>query len=96
MILSGCPWILRIKIIAEKPYPERGKRMHDICAYQIEVQGQLDENELNATSPHRMMVERSGSTATLITVCADQSGLVGLMRYLHGRGFALLSLHHEG
>jgi hypothetical protein len=84
------------RIIAEKPYPEREKRMHEVCIYQIEVRGQVDENDLNAMSPLQIMVERSDPTATLTTICADQSALVGLVRHLHGRGFVLLSLHREG
>ena len=69
--------------------------MHDICAYQIEVQGQVDENDLNAMSPLTMTVVRMDAAATLFTTLADQSGLVGLIRHLHGRGFVLLSIVRE-
>ena len=69
--------------------------MHDICTYQIEVQGQVDEKEINATSPLQMTVVRADPAATLFTICTDQSGLVGLIRHLHGHGFVLLSVYRE-
>ena len=69
--------------------------MHDVCTYQIEVRGQVDENDINAMSPLQMTVVRVDTVATLFTVCADQSGLIGLIRHLHGRGFVLLSVYRE-
>lgn len=66
--------------------------MHDICTYQIEVRGQVDEDDLNAMSPLQMTVVRGDAAATLFTICTDQSGLIGLLRHLHGRGFVLLSV----
>ena len=69
--------------------------MHDVCTYQIEVRGQVDENDINAMSPLQMTVVRVDTVATLFTVCADQSGFVGLIRHLHGRGFVLLSVYRE-
>jgi hypothetical protein len=70
--------------------------MQDICTYQIEVQGQMDEDTLNATSPLQMIVVRMDPVATLLTTCTDQSGLIGLIRHLHGHGFVLLSVTREG
>jgi hypothetical protein len=69
--------------------------MHDVCTYRIEVRGEVDESNLNALSPHKMTVVRTDPAATLITICADQSGLIGLMRHLNGRGFVLWSLRRE-
>jgi len=69
--------------------------MHAICTYQIEVRGQVNENDLNAISPLQMAVVRVDTAATLFTVCTDQSGLIGLLRHLHGRGFVLLSVYRE-
>ena len=69
--------------------------MNDICTYQIEVRGQVDENELNATSPIQMTVVQENKISTLFSVHTDQSGLIGLIRHLHGRGFALLSVNYE-
>jgi len=69
--------------------------MDELCTYRIEVRGQVDENDLNAISPLQMMVVRVDTTTTLFTACTDQSGLVGLMRHLHGRGLVLLSVIRE-
>jgi hypothetical protein len=75
--------------------------MHDISTYQIEVRGQVDESDLNASSPLQMTVvrvdadEKDPNAATLFTICADQSGLIGLIRHLHGRGLVLLSVSRE-
>jgi hypothetical protein len=69
--------------------------MHNICTYHIKVQGQIDENDLNAMSPLEMAVVRVDTAATLFTACADQSGLIGLIRHLHGRGFVILSIYRE-
>jgi hypothetical protein len=61
----------------------------------------LEENEVNSTSPVKVKVVRieaggqPGPEATLFTVCTDQSGLIGLLRHLHGRGLVLLSLNFE-
>lgn len=69
--------------------------MHDTCTYQIEVRGQVDENTFNASSPLQMTVVWGDTAATLFTICADQSGLIGLIRHLHGRGFVILSVYRE-
>jgi hypothetical protein len=69
--------------------------MDDICVYQIEIQGLTDENDLNAMSPLQITVVRADTVSMLFTVRTDQSGLIGLMRYLHGRGFILLSVNRE-
>lgn len=68
--------------------------MNDIRTYQLEVQGQVDEYELNATGPVKMNVMCVDGT-TRLTVHADQSCLIGLIRHLHGRGVVLLSVHVE-
>jgi len=69
--------------------------MNDIRTYQLEVQGHMDENDLNTASPIQMKVERMDESATHMTVCTDQSGLIGLMRHLHARGLVLLSIHSD-
>lgn len=66
--------------------------MDAICTYQIELRGQVNENDLNAISPLQMAVVRADTASTLFTICTDQSGL---LRHLHGRGFVLLSVHCE-
>jgi hypothetical protein len=69
--------------------------MNDICTYLIQLRDQVNENDLNAMSPIQMTVVRVDTAATLFTVCTDQSGLIGLIRHLHGRGFVLLSVNCE-
>jgi hypothetical protein len=68
------------------------ERIHDVCTYHIEVRDRVDENTFNESSPLRITVVRVDPIATLLTVCADQSGLIGLIRHLHGQGFVLLSV----
>jgi len=67
--------------------------MNDTRTYQIEVQDQVDENDLNAASPIHIQVTPADLSATLLTVCTDQSGLIGLIRHLHARGLVLLSIN---
>jgi hypothetical protein len=66
--------------------------MQDICTYRIEVRGQVDESNLNTMSPLEIKVEHVDLSATLFTVHTDQSGFIGLLRYLHQQGFVLLSV----
>jgi hypothetical protein len=69
--------------------------MNDICTYHIQIRGQVDEDEINATSPLQMTVVRVDAASTLLTVPTDQSGLIGLMRHLHGLGFVFRSINCE-
>lgn len=70
--------------------------MHDFCVYQIEIQGQAEENVFNAASPIQVTVVRADPAATLIRLHGDQSGLIGLIRHLHQQGFVLLSVVRKG
>ena len=69
--------------------------MYDFYVYQIEIEGQVDEKSFNTTSPLQMSVIQVDEDSTIFTVHTDQSGLIGLMRHLHGRGFVFLSLRRE-
>ncbi len=69
--------------------------MNDLCKYRVQVAGRVDERDFNATSPLKMKVERFEADSTWLSVLTDQSGLIGLMRHLHGRGFVLLSFAWE-
>jgi hypothetical protein len=69
--------------------------MNDVCTYLIQLCGQVNESDLNAMSPIQMTVVRVDTVATLFTICTDQSGLIGLLRHLHGQGFVLLSVYRE-
>lgn len=65
--------------------------MQSVYTYQIEVQGQVDVRVLNANSPLRIFSTRSEVDSTTLAVKTDQSGLIGLLRHLHGQGFVFLS-----
>jgi hypothetical protein len=66
--------------------------MHELHTYHIEVRGRMDEPDLNATSPIQMTVTGTDGDSMRLTVHTDQSGLIGLIRHLHGLGLAPLSL----
>jgi len=66
--------------------------MNDICTYLIQLRDQVNENDLNAMSPIQMTVVRVDTASMLFTVRTDQSGLIGLIRHLHGLGLALVSV----
>jgi hypothetical protein len=34
--------------------------------------------------------------ATVLTICTDQAGLIGMMRHLHSRGIVFLAMRREG
>jgi hypothetical protein len=58
----------------------------------IELCGQVEVGEINALSPLAIRVERAEPAATVLAACTDQSGLIGLLRHLHGLGFIFLSV----
>ena len=66
--------------------------MDDICLYEVQIRGQVDENDLNSMSPTTMTIERAEPASTYIHVRTDQAGMIGLIRHLHGLGFFLLSI----
>jgi hypothetical protein len=70
--------------------------MQSIHTYEIKLRNRMDVDGFNATSPVQVMVRRVEAEATLVTICADQATLIGLLRHLHQQGYALLSLCREG
>jgi hypothetical protein len=69
--------------------------MDAISTYHITVRGCIDQDDLNLMSPLAITVVRADVTATEFIIRADQSGLIGLLRHLHGRGVAFLSVTCE-
>ena len=69
--------------------------MHDTYSYQIDLQNQIEEHELNTTSPIQSRVIHADQSFTRLSVLTDQSGLIGLVRHLHARGLVLLSIHRD-
>lgn len=65
--------------------------MKDTRLYLIHLDGQVDEETINANSPIKALVTQM-QTFTQCSVRTDQSGLIGLLRHLHARGLVLLSV----
>lgn len=65
--------------------------MNEAIAYIIQIGGRAEEAEVNATSPTAVAVVEAGPTRTLLSARTDQSGLIGLLRHLHGLGYVVLS-----
>jgi len=63
--------------------------------YLIQLQGQVDVNELNLMSPHQMVLVCTDPAGTQVSIYTDQSGLIGLMRHLHGLGYTVLWIKRE-
>ena len=63
--------------------------------FRIEVQDQVVESEINALSPLQMKIVQVSPGASQFLVCTDQSGLMGVIRYLHNHGFVFLSIIRE-
>lgn len=64
--------------------------MNDVCEYQIEIRGPAAAADLNAAAPQHITVLHTSPCTSLLAACTDQSGLIGLLRHLHGLGFELL------
>ena len=67
--------------------------MKDNCTYYIELHGQVSAVEINAMGPLQVEVTQAKPASTRLAFSTDQSGLVGLIGYLHGLGFGLLSVN---
>ncbi len=65
--------------------------MMDQHLYRLHIAGQVTESDIIAFSPPGTVVEPAGEAGTALTVRTDQSGLVGLIRQLHGLGYVLLA-----
>jgi hypothetical protein len=69
--------------------------MSDSGLYHLQLQGRVDEREINALSPLQVTLERAEPADTWLSVWTDQSGLMGLLRYLHGRGLAIIRVERR-
>lgn len=63
------------------------------CTYLIKLRGQVNEGEVNIMSPIQITVKRVEAGETLLSICSDQSGLVGLLSFLNGVGYLFLSVN---
>ena len=66
--------------------------MEETQIYRSVVRGELQAADVRTIGPHGLAVEPAGVGYTRLSVCTDQAGLVGLIRFLHGMGLALVSL----
>ncbi len=67
--------------------------MNDNCTFTIQLRGQVSQAEISAMSPVAgLVVARAAPDSTSFTISTDQSGLIGLLRYLHGLGYIILSM----
>ena len=69
--------------------------MSNLHTYRIRIRGQVAQTEVYANSPIGMAARSVDKTVTEVSVETDQSGLIGLVRHLHGRGFAILSISDD-
>lgn len=60
--------------------------------YIIQLCGQIDVEELNRFSPHQMTGISAGEEVTTVSIQTDQSGLIGLLSYIHNLGIILKSV----
>jgi len=66
--------------------------MDEQKVYEIEIAGWTADDDVRTDGPLQTAVLRADEESTVLVVQADQSGLVGLLRHLHGRGAVLLSV----
>lgn len=66
--------------------------MNDLTTYHVKIRGQISAGDINVSSPVHLTVIQSAAALTLLSACTDQSGLVGLLRYLHNLGYIFLSV----
>jgi hypothetical protein len=75
--------------------------MMDVCEYLIQLHDQVDETEFNALSPIRVTAihasdrDQSSTVGTRLLISTDQSGLIGLLRCLHGMGIVFLAIDRQ-
>lgn len=69
--------------------------MDDRASYTIVVRDPVREAELNRLSPVQVMVAQVDPAATHLSVQADQSGLIGLLRHLHALGFVIVAMSRQ-
>ncbi|MBN2115807.1 MAG: hypothetical protein JW730_04510 [Anaerolineales bacterium] len=65
--------------------------MSDTRLYLVQIAGHVSAETINASSPIKMVVTPKDGTTQCI-VRTDQSGLIGLLRYLHTRNLVFLSI----
>jgi hypothetical protein len=67
-------------------------RLDEPCCYLVKVRGEVRLEELNPASPLKLDSCGAAGPNTALWLRADQSGLVGLLRFLHSRGLVILTV----
>jgi hypothetical protein len=60
--------------------------------YQIKLRGTLDDDFAAAYCPPEAQISTKNDITTLNNLQTDQSGIIGLLRHLHGLGCVILEL----
>jgi hypothetical protein len=63
--------------------------------YELRLLGEVSEDDVNRMSPCGVSLDRRDETTTTFRAATDQAGMIGLMRYLHGMGFVILSVYSQ-
>ena len=66
--------------------------IHNVRIYRVQIYGQVKEEDINRSSPLQFKIEQDEEGNTFVSARSDQSGLVGLIRHLHGLGLVLVSM----
>lgn len=74
---------------------ERLEKVNDSYVYRIRLRGCMAENDLQAIQMLQIFGIRMERGNTTFAISTDQSGLMGFLRQLHGRGLELLSVQCE-
>lgn len=67
-------------------------KINDVHTYLIQIQGHVEEEDINQTSPLQLTIDRFEERSTTLVLRTDQSGLIGQIRHLHSLGLVLLSI----
>ena len=64
----------------------------EMRSYSLKLRGEPGEDFLNSFCPAGTVLELVGEDTLLTNICTDQSGILGLIRYLHNMGVTILEL----
>jgi hypothetical protein len=64
-------------------------------SYRLRLLGEVGVDDVNRMSPCAVTLAQKDETTTTFHAATDQAGMIGLMRYLHGMGFVILSVQSQ-
>lgn len=68
-------------------------KFNDVRNYTIQIHGCVEVEDIHASSPFPFAIEQNEGIHTTITLQTDQSGIIGMIRHLHGLGLTLICIH---